>query len=269
MRSSNYITMYDLGEGFLYTTGRVVDAQRIGQRFCRLKLRLGRDLGEVSPFQFIMAGLPGEFEIPLTVSMYNREKLILDLFFKVREYSTEKLCGSVKYISLRGFYGKNRLNLVIGDKVLYITEDLGFSSLPLLISWIKKNSKVLDVIMVFENESEIFEVAKLIDMDFGGRIVQCIRSDLEERLELITKSTTSNTWKTILAAGGRELLKKACELAYELGAEGVIAPYTRIKCGIGACGYCIIPRTKYLLCVDGPIFKCSELASYLGLEHGD
>jgi dihydroorotate dehydrogenase electron transfer subunit len=120
--------------------------------------------------------------------------------------------------------------------------------------------------MIFEEKNDIFDGVELMGKDFRGLLVTLAKSDLGgdfARLEYVVKSFNKSNWDIIIGAGGRSLLKTVCDLSNKYKIEGFVAPYTYIKCGIGACGYCIIPRTMYLLCADGPLFKCEELAPFL------
>jgi dihydroorotate dehydrogenase electron transfer subunit len=253
----------------MYTTGKIYGFRRIKQVFCELSVKLDVDLRRVLPLQFVMVGIPGEFEVPLSVSMYERDTKTLRLFFKIKGRIMENLCGGVKYVSVRGPYGKGRLDLIVGDRVLYIAEDVGFPPIPLLTSWVREHGKVLDLVMVFEDKVEFFDIRELTSVDLGGSVAYYTKEDIKNGLISTIKPTSGHAWETIIAVGDRVLLREACELAKKFKASGLIAPVVRIKCGLGACGYCVIPKTRYLSCVEGPVFSCRELASYLGLEHGD
>jgi dihydroorotate dehydrogenase electron transfer subunit len=253
----------------MFTTARIINTININEKFRKTRLKLSSDLGDASPFQFIMIGLPSEFEIPLSISQYNREELSLELFYKIRGSDTEKLSSHKGYVTIRGFYGKNKLGSLKGKRILYITEDMGFSILPILQSSVKKDRGSLDVVMIFEEKNDLFNGMELIGKDFRGLLVTLTKNDLRDesaRLEYVIQSFNKSDWDLIIGAGRRSLLKTVYDLSNKYKVECFIAPYTNVKCGIGACGYCTIPRTPYLLCVDGPLFKCEELAPFLGVE---
>jgi NAD(P)H-flavin reductase len=248
----------------LYTAGEVIETFTLNDKFCDLKIKLFDKLEEATPFQFAMVGIPGEFELPLYVSMYDHSSSTLELFFKITGRYTEKICFSRGYVHIRGFYGKNRLDLISGNRVAYIAEEWGFSPLPLFATWMKKNNLFLNTILIFTDEWSFHNVAKYIEGITHTSAFRFMKSNINELLEFIAKYSNEYKWESIVAAGDRGLLKSVCRLASNLGMKGIGVPYARIKCALGACGYCTIPRTNHLFCTEGPLFTCEELAPYLG-----
>jgi len=252
----------------MFTTAKIIEKVNIRNIFWKTKLRLNENIGEAKPFQFIMAGISGEFELPLYVSLYDHENRLLEVFYKVRGEDTKKLSKHNGFVTVRGFYGKDRMISFNSKSILYITEDRGFSVIPFLVDKANRENGTIDIIMIFDSKDEIFQIAELAGVDFKGSVIYIDKEEIDHGFINLGSFVNMFTeqrqrWDVIIGAGNKDLLKAICKLSISYSTNRFLSPFTYVKCGIGACGYCTIPKTRYSLCVDGTLFTCEEISAFL------
>jgi len=73
-------------------------------------------------------------------------------------------------------------------------------------------------------------------------------------------------WSTIIAVGPKPMLKSICS-TIDPSIEVYVSLETMVKCGLGACGSCVLKPLPKLLCIHGPVFKCNEVNEFLESTH--
>ena len=214
---------------------------------------------EVKPGQFFMILVPGEDEIPMSVSYAtNLEKGIT---FKVVGRATRKLYevkeGSV--IGVRGPLG-NGFSLK-GKNILFVGGGTGIASIVLAIERAIKENRKCKVVIGARNEREIIFEERLrrqgaevyISTDDGSKGFKGKASDLA--LKLIEEMEPDQ----VITCGPEKMMKKIVDICNEREIYVEASLERFVKCALGICGQCVMGK-GLRICTDGPVFDGKTLA---------
>ena len=178
-------------------------------------------------------------------------------------------------IGIRGPYGNSFPvdSELMGKDLLFIAGGIGLAPLRSVINYVRANSAnygTVDIVygarspegMVFRDEFENEWNGK-----DGVKVHLTVYREQEGwsgnvgALGEFVKKLGISPNVTTLACGSPFIIKTTLETLREIGFDNTKIYTTlelRMKCGIGKCGRCNI-GSKYV-CMDGPVFRCDELA---------
>ncbi len=236
----------------------------------------------IKPGQFVMVWLPGDDEVPMSVSHIGWESRITLSIANVGK--TTQHLHNLKIgdkIGIRGPYGNNYepnsgIAIVVGGGI-------GMASImPFIYQLldIQKNPLQYDVeldrIICIEGAREenqlIFaeELEKLFYEDqrlefctddgscgFKGFTTEKLDNLLENELLKLSRELSSPI--TVYACGPEIMLKKIFVICEKYQIPIQLSLERMMRCGFGICGLCALEPTGKLVCRDGPIFSNDDL----------
>ncbi|MEM4718108.1 MAG: dihydroorotate dehydrogenase [Desulfurococcaceae archaeon] len=219
------------------------------------------------PLQFVNIWIPGIDEVPMSISNYEKDKYELSIVFKVIGPGTIGIRDKNGYFGLKGPIGKG----FIPDRysrLLYVAGGSGIAPLPLLarycydkgisvdVAWgVKHSDELFNVKTIAPWVNEVFYASEDCGIGYCGYVSNLVDKLLARKM----------TWDAVLAVGPREMLKKICSSGYK-SHDIYVSIETIVKCGLGACGSCVLKPIPFLLCRDGPVFNCDEVVDHLELS---
>uniref|UniRef100_A0A7C2VGY7 FAD-binding FR-type domain-containing protein n=1 Tax=Ignisphaera aggregans TaxID=334771 RepID=A0A7C2VGY7_9CREN len=215
------------------------------------------------PFNFFMVWIPRVDEIPLSVSFIEGE--MLTFLVKIRGAGTKAL-ASLKpgdFVGLKGPLGKSFIVIDNTKSILVLVGGIGIAPIPLFIQ--RSRYRKLDLVWGVKSEEELFDLRKLFPF-IGARCSVTIATEdcshgICGTVIDALKYVNADRYDMVLAVGPKAMLRSICK---HLGDDKVyVALETMVKCGLGLCGSCYIRSSTKLLCVDGPVFRCSEVEAYI------
>ncbi|MFX1517647.1 MAG: dihydroorotate dehydrogenase electron transfer subunit [Promethearchaeota archaeon] len=223
-------------------------------------------LSRVIPGQYFMLWLPGEDEIPIAVSQY--QKNIISFTIRgVGAATNQFIKKDIKdLIGLRGPYG-NGFDLKYSENVIIVAGGIGIAPLRFLIYHMISNSpKPNNVVLIqgAKTKTELLfreELSKLpITTEFCTEDGSYgFKGLVSEKIE----NYFSNLIKTALdleiySCGPELMLKNVLTIAqdHDLIEHTQFCLADRfIRCGFGICGSCFLDDLGLSICQDGPIFR--------------
>jgi len=211
------------------------------------------------PGQYIMVWLPGEDEVPMSLSTIDQNGLSS---ITVRNMgSTTEILESTKpgtKIGIRGPYGN--YYKVLGEKPLIVAGGSGAASLlPLVKAFLKKGITPSFILggrssnqLLFEDIlAELLGEKLVISTDDGSMGYSGYASGYAAIL------MAENEYDQIYTCGPELMMTKIFyeAIKYNIPIQASLERY--IKCAVGLCGSCAIG--SYRVCVDGPIFDTNML----------
>lgn len=247
---------------------------------------------EIMPGQFVMVWIPGDDEIPMSISHIGWEYRITISVAAVGSttQNMHKLTVGDK-IGIRGPYG-NYYNPNSGIAIV-IGGGIGMASvLPLLhqLTDIQKNPDQYNIhieklicIEGAKTKSQLLFSKELEDLFYADRRLEFCTDDgtcgfkgfvtekLDELLrnELISLQTNNESSITVYACGPEIMLKKIFDICEEFQISMQVSLERMMRCGFGICGLCALEPSGKLVCRDGPIFTNNDLRDKVdfGLYH--
>ncbi|RLF10370.1 MAG: dihydroorotate dehydrogenase electron transfer subunit [Thermoprotei archaeon] len=213
---------------------------------------------KAKPGQFIMLWLPGQEEVPMSLSLIKPPRLI-GVTVKAVGDTTRALHALSKgsLLGVRGPYGRGFT--VAKLKALTIGGGVGVAPLAPLAEEIKaKGGLVTAIVAATTAEALIFKerFSKVVDelivaTDDGS---EGIKGRAHEVLDSLL---SGKSFDMIYACGPEPMLFEVVKIAsrFKTSLEASLERY--IKCGVGLCGSCAINGMR--VCVDGPVFTLEEL----------
>jgi dihydroorotate dehydrogenase electron transfer subunit len=206
------------------------------------------------PGQYIMIWVPGEDEIPMSISTINHNGLSSITVRRVGK--TTEILDSMQpgsKIGIRGPYGNSYS--VDGKNPLIVAGGSGaVSLLPLVKAFIKKDVKPTFILggrssdqLLFEDELiDLLREKLVISTDDGSMGYNGYASGYAALL------MAENEYDHVYTCGPELMMAKIFYEAekHEIPIQVSLERY--IKCAVGLCGNCAIG--KYRVCKDGPIF---------------
>ncbi len=218
------------------------------------------------PFNFFNIWVPRVDEIPLSIAYQNGKRLFF--LYKLRGLGTKTLAQQKvgSFIGIKGPLGRG-FEPKRSEKWLIVAGGIGIAPIPMLIKRALELDAKLDIFWGVRVSTEFFDIAKIFGLpneawsivrvsedcmaDFCGLVIDAIRS------------VNVDKYDGIIAIGPQEMLKTFCKQYGESRENTYVSLETIVKCGMGICGSCYIRESEKLLCVDGPVFRCSEVAKQL------
>ena len=212
-----------------------------------------------SPGQFFMVWLPGVAERPYTIV---DDDPVTFTVVRVGPFS-RALAGLSEGDKLwaRGPYGRGfRLG---GQRPLLLGGGSGVASLALLAKELPEKDRRVRVVvgartsdaLILVDHLSALRCELLVATDDGssGRQGSCV--------EVARDAGWLSSADALYACGPEAMLGAVCQVARALGVPCQVSMERTLKCGIGVCGACHCG--EHLVCRDGPVFDCSEVAAFL------
>ncbi len=249
-----------------FRSAKVVSVEELSEGIYRMKLKLMDDLGvEPQPFQFFMVWVPRVKEVPMSISDYVDGSLAI--LFRVRGRGTEALSKARGFIGVRGPYGRG-LSIRRGERMLVIAGGVGIAPVPYLVRTALRTRSSVDVLWGVRKACEVIDGGKLFQgvkpSSFYVATEDCSTDYCGTAIEVALKALGSGSWDRVILVGPREMLREGCRRFMDI--DPLVALESIVKCGIGLCGTCSLKPMPKLLCMDGPLYKCSQAVDYL--EYG-
>lgn len=238
------------GPSFLVRRGRVVDRQT-GGGYARLRIAIGDGFTAPAPGQFMLVRFPWGPALPRAFSALDAADGTVDLFVKSDGLLREAMAAAPRdaVLDVRGPYGVPYLDRIDAGR-RYVLVGGGSGVAPLL--------------HFAATCPELVE-----DVAFGCRSsgVRGLLAGVDLACEDETGETADDRlrarWREglgVLACGPEPLLGSVARRHRETPA-AYVSLEARLGCGYGACLGCSIPTLEGMrrVCVDGPLFACSEV----------
>ncbi|MEM0026642.1 MAG: dihydroorotate dehydrogenase [Ignisphaera sp.] len=250
---------------YLIKPARVVENESISSSMYLLRIELINHSVEIEPFNFFNIWIPRVDEIPLSIAYVSNKSLFF--IYRIRGVGTKALSQLKpgEFVGIKGPLGKgfkpsnNRRWLVVAGGV-------GIAPVPFLLSFAAKTNTKIDVIWGVKKSDEFFDLSDIFGLEKGGWRLIKVSEDCQEGLcgtaLSVLNSVSINDYDVVLAIGSQQMLLSFCRM-FEDRDNVYVSLENMVKCGIGVCGSCYVKGSHKLLCVDGPVFKCSEVVEHL------
>ncbi len=224
------------------------------------------DSPTAAPGQFFMVWVPDVDEIPLSASWSDDEHIGLTV--RPVGEATQRLVRMRPgdYIGIRGPFGRSFS--VTGDAAIVVGGGVGMAPLRPLVYALLASLKQVTVLIAARTRDELLfhdEMLRIAESDsrlrtqvatddgslgFHGLATDCLTALLEQQ-----------TADVIYACGPERMMYEVYRIAlrHEIPIQLSLERY--MKCGCGLCGSCALDPTGHLVCLDGPVFTGSTLAS--------
>ncbi len=238
------------GPPFLVTRGRIVGRQRAGG-YARLRLAFEDHAPHVEPGQFLMMRFAWGPALPRAFATLGASEGVVDLLVKadglLREALTAAPCDSL--LEVRGPYGNPYIDCIDARR-RYILVGGGSGVAPLL-HFAATFPHLVDAVALGFRSAEARSLLPGVDLAAEEEAGETADDRLHAR------------WREglgILACGPDSLLASVAR-RYRDQPAVYVSLETRLGCGFGACLGCSIPTPSGMkrVCVDGPLFACSEV----------
>jgi NAD(P)H-flavin reductase/formate hydrogenlyase subunit 6/NADH:ubiquinone oxidoreductase subunit I len=231
------------------------------------------------PGQFVMVEQPGFPSLPISVSRYGTDELVLTV--RAAGPATTALIAEPPgaQIGLRGPLGRPwPVDRALGRNVLIVTGGIGLAPLrPVLDAIVASRDRFGDVLLaygartpsdrLFTDELETWpqhgiEVAQIVDRaepGWEGRVG--VVTQLLDRRDFGRRPTVA------FVCGPERMMQATVTTLRDRGVapERLFVSMERhMQCGIGLCGHCQLG--PYFVCRDGPVFSVGELGELFGKE---
>jgi dihydroorotate dehydrogenase electron transfer subunit len=248
----------------VFKPAKKTSTRALSEKYYYVELSLLEDLGtEPRPLQFVNIWIPGVDEVPMSISHYEEKRLYV--LFKVVGEGTRSLRDRVGFFGVKGPLG-NGLLLSGYRRVLFVAGGAGVAPLPLLARHAEECGVELDAVWGVKKSSELFNVKSLAP---SVRAVYYATEDCGvgycgTAAELAKRilSSSEREYDLVVSVGPKSMLLEICRAAQGL-LRVLVSLEALVKCGLGACGSCTLKPLPKLLCVDGPVFECSEVVRHL------
>jgi dihydroorotate dehydrogenase electron transfer subunit len=222
---------------------------------------------KAKPGQFLMVWIPGHEELPMSVMIVPNKRDYSAVTIKKQGFGSTALFArrEGELLGLRGPYGNHFTVGKTTKKILIIGGGTGLVPLLRLISFLKKNTVYVTVIIGARSKEEVlFETYTrnllasnqheiLISTNDGS---YGFHGDATDLLSVVLKD---KEFCAIYACGQELMMKKVLDLAtiYSIPVQASLERY--MKCGIGICGSCCLD--DQLVCKDGTVFNERRLST--------
>jgi dihydroorotate dehydrogenase electron transfer subunit len=236
----------------------VLDVRREAVDICTIYFK-DELVRNAKPGQYIMVWVPGEDEIPMSISTIDQNGLSGITVRRVGP-TTEILDSMTPgtKIGIRGPYGNNYEPL--GENTLIVAGGSGAASLlPLVKAFLEKGVKPTFILGGRSSDQLLFEDV-LVDLlrenlvistDDGSMGYNGYASGYAALL------MAENKYDHIYTCGPELMMAKVFYEAEKHGIEIQASLERYIKCAVGLCGNCAVG--PYRVCKDGPIFNTEML----------
>ena len=229
-----------------------------------------RRLFDFRPGQFVMLGVPGFGEVPISISSSSNNKEYVELCVRKSGRATNILHRAKKgaMLGIRGPFGTSfPMEKMAGHNLLLVAGGLGLAPLRAPIYWVSEHRdefKDVHVLygtkrsdqMLFTYQYEEWEKVDHIKL---MTIVEQANGDWKGRTGMITdlfkemEITPDDTYAIV--CGPPVMFKFVCDHLDDRGIpmnRMFVSLERRMHCGMGKCCRCMVGST--FTCVDGPVF---------------
>lgn len=214
------------------------------------------------PLQFVNIWVPGVDEIPMSISDYDESSGEVSILFKVVGEGTRRIRDGRGFYGLKGPLGRGFT--INADRILFIAGGTGIAPLPFLAKEADKLGVKVDVLWGVRSSEDLFNV-KAVAPAVNNVIVtteDCKIGLCGTVSDVLKKLSIAGNYDVVVSVGPKPMLRGVCKQLEGI-TEVFVSLEALVKCGLGACGSCTLTPTKLLLCIDGPVFKCEEVAEHL------
>jgi len=248
----------------LFKSAKKTGIITLSEKYYYVEFSLLEDLGvKPRPLQFVNIWIPGVDEVPMSISQYTGEKLYV--LFKVVGEGTRSLRDRSGFFGIKGPLG-NGISLSSYSRVLFVAGGTGIAPLPLLAKHAEEIGVKLDAVWGVKKSSDLFDVKSLTPSTISVYYASedCIVGYCGKASDLAERVLREHAWRydVVVCVGPKNMLIDMCRKVGGL-TEVFISLEAIVKCGLGACGSCILKPLPRLLCTDGPVFKCGEVYKHL------
>lgn len=236
-----------------YVPSRVVSNERVyGDYYILVAETLYRPRRAPLPPQFSMVWVPGVDLIPLSYAYY--ENNYAKFFYKVIGEGTRSL--SLKkpgdFIAISEPLGRDFMR--IGNPTFLV----GGSGVAPVLHYTKYLERFSGMWGVRHGDLAVALVERFPKLRLLSIVSEDCTIGLCGKLTDHLDKLDPGDKETVLISGPMEMVRTACGWLKSRGQHrGFVIAETMVKCGIGACGSCVIGGL--LLCRDGPVVRCDAL----------
>jgi len=219
----------------------------------------------VNPGQFFMLWLPGDDEIPISISQVkNNDKIEFTICSKGETSANFLRMNIGELVGLRGPYG-NGFDINENKSAIIIAGGMGIAPLRFLItSIISKGQSNITLIQGARTHDDLFFKEELNnteikvhyctdDGSFGFHGFPTIKLE-----RILQKAHEEDLAYEIYSCGPEKMLKGVLDVVTKFSSEenaqfSLADRY--IRCGFGICGSCYLDGIGLSICRDGPVFR--------------
>lgn len=229
-----------------------------------------RGLFHFKPGQFLMLGLPGYGEVPISISSSSSNQEFLELCIRRAGHVTSALfsLATGAHISIRGPFGSwFPMDQMTGHSILLIAGGLGIAPLRAPLFWINEHrDRYGDVHLLYgaKDASQLlfswqFQEWQTINHINLHTIVEQGSNGWNGRTGMITELFSDIAIDVAatyaIVCGPPVMFKFVCRYLDGLGLpmnRMFVSLERRMHCGMGKCCRCMVGST--FTCIDGPVF---------------
>jgi len=260
---------------YLPQMGRITEVRDVTAREKYFRLELPKPLDH-GPGQFVMAGVLGIGEAPISISCGPRDDNILEMIIRKAGRLTTVFHGMKvgDRMGIRGPYGSGfSLDDFYGRDVLFVAGGLGLAPLRSLIEPVLAHKQRFGAVTLisgcrtpaeelYRNRLEAW--AEMDDVNVIRTVDKTDNITWHGQTGLVTAPIPQlelDADNTMVALCGPPVMYKF--VIYALAAKQIphhnifVDLERRMRCGIGKCGHCQI--NDHTCCVDGPVFRFSHI----------
>jgi len=207
--------------------------------------------------------VPGVDEIPMSVSDYHNGEL--RIVFRVVGEGTKALTGAPRFVGVKGPLGRG-FDASKYSRVLFVAGGTGVAPLPYLARILKSSGGRVDVVWGVRTASELFDIRRIAGFRSLGEVFTATEDGSAgfrgTAVDLALRISERGGWDVVVGVGPKPMLRALCR-ALSKRFEVYVSLEAYVKCGLGACGSCVLKPLPLLLCVHGPVFRCEEVLPHL------
>ena len=248
---------------------RVAGVRRVSHSYWWLTIELVEGVLDSSPGQFVMVWIPRVEEVPMSIAYVEPNRKRFSIFFKVVGRGTRSMSqlhpGSA--IAVKGPLGKGILDRIRGENPLLVGGGTGLA--PLIYTYHALASMGRRPVVVWGtpkgSDARAVEsfLRSAMGMDVHVASDDCTYGFCGTAVDLAMRILKERTPSDVIAAGPKPMLRSLGRKLLAKGMDPLMLLESEVRCGIGMCGSCVIRGTPYLLCIDGPGFRYSEVVKHL------
>ena len=240
---------------------RIVRIQEVKEETPTVKSIVFRDdrCSKGKPGQFVMVWIPGMDEVPMSLSLIDRNGNS-GITVRERGEATKALCAmkAGEQIGVRGPYG-TYFNVGQETKLLLAGGGTGIAALAPLIELPIMRKKDSTIVIGARKKAELIYLNRfkalhpmkkmrlIATTDDGSYGIKGLASSVVNTL--LEKERFDMTY----ACGPELMMKTVLDAAQKMGIPVQFSLERIFKCGVGICGSCSLGQ--YRVCRDGPIFS--------------
>jgi len=206
------------------------------------------------PGQFFMAWLPGQEEVPMSVSDFGEGFIRISVANEGQTTANFHKLTNGKKLFLRGPFG----NGFSFDAKSFLIVGGGYGAAPLIYAAkniIRSRGKCVYLIgaknkseLLFVKEARKLGVKVEIATEDGSAGYQGPATEL---MEIILKK---EKFGSVITCGPERMMYKVVSLSVKRGIKIQASLERYMKCGFGVCGSCVLDPIGLRVCSDGPVF---------------